>query len=78
MDIRQSLWNEINLEREYQDQQWGAAHDDKHTRGAWLLLILRYLGRAANPELTYGYRAMLLKVVALTVAALEAEDRKAL
>ncbi len=76
--MRNSIFEEINKEREYQDQKWGVEFDDQNTLNDWATYINIYLSKAAdmsnkdNPKIQ---RLHLLKVAALAVAALETFDR---
>lgn len=74
--IRDTIFQQINDERRYQDTVWGTAFDDKNTLNDWLQYINQYGSKASKmgvrPE---EQRAMLVKVAALAVAALETFDR---
>jgi hypothetical protein len=71
-------------ERDAQDAEWGGpAHDDGHSAYDWFHYIDRQIQKAeiernvarekGEPWLTY--RARLIKVAALAVAAIESHDR---
>lgn len=67
--------NEVRLERQKQDAQWGGAtHDDQHADRDWLGYIHYQVGAAyMQPE---RLRERLIKIAALSVAAIESLDRK--
>lgn len=75
-----TVLNEVEKEREYQNQKWGTAFDDKNTPYNWSAYIGQYLTRhligdpAAVKE--SDFRADLVKVAALAVAAIESIDRR--
>lgn len=59
-------------------EAWSLEHDDQHTVNDWAALIGRYLGRAGDAAEVAGgdeYRRGLIKVAAITVAAIESLDR---
>jgi hypothetical protein len=76
---RAEIYNAIDAERDYQDNQWGGfEHDQKHTIDNWVAFMLPYLGWAVkgdnweeDPE---KIKEGLIKVAALCVAALENLD----
>jgi hypothetical protein len=76
--MRITLFDQIATERQYQDQRWGTEFDDKNTLNDWAAYINVYLTRAlcmenvGKPE---NQRIAMVKVAALSVAALEAFDR---
>lgn len=72
---------EVKNERIEQDKKWGGPeHDDKHSTGDFVELILdyttsvTYMSIAKNDGLK---RKRLIQVAALAVAAIESIDRKA-
>lgn len=77
---------DIADERRRQDEQWGGPdHDDTHRGVDWLRYINRQSTLASNETLSddasevvdpEGYRARLVKIAALAVAAIESHDRK--
>jgi hypothetical protein len=73
---RQMIFDEINTERDYQDKNWGIDFDDKNSINDWVTFIVRYASNAAkdwnDPK---GAQKALIKVAALAVAALEAQER---
>ena len=80
---RESIFEEIQKERAYQDTKWGGPpHDDEHTVRDWVFFIVGYLGKIViSPETNWGrneinVRRYFVKVAALAVAALEALDRR--
>lgn len=72
---------DILTERKYQDHKHGGpVHDDLHSGGDFLMLILKYIRKAVDvghkdrdPDL----RRKLIQVAALAVAAVESFDRYA-
>jgi hypothetical protein len=74
---------DIQEERNRQIEQWGNAFDDQHSQNDWVAFITAYAGKAydthaatkgqyPNPDV---FRASMLKVGALSFAALEALQR---
>jgi hypothetical protein len=75
-DARQRIFEEIYVEREYQDGKWGKEFDDKNTLNDWLTYIGIYGSYAAKMRISKEeQRNNMLKVAALAVAALETFDR---
>lgn len=75
---RQTIFNEIEREREYQDKKWGGAQQDdtEQSVGDFLRYILEYsqgLGRATS----YDVRTRMVKTAALAVVLIEKLDRQA-
>ena len=79
---KQNIFSEIKMERERQDKQWGGkVHDDIHSVRDWVSFIVNFLGRTVNKKAKWGCnlklaRVAFIKVAALSVAAIEAIDRK--
>jgi hypothetical protein len=75
-----SAYDEIQAERAHQEQKWGNAFDDKNTPFNWAAYIGQYATRnlIGDPDLVSPakFRADMVKVAALAVAAIEAHDRK--
>lgn len=73
---RTIIFSEIDKEREYQNTKWGDEFDKKNTPNDWLAYVGSYIGRAFtfpfNPD---AFRAGLIKVAAICVAAVEACDK---
>lgn len=74
---------EIQAERDRQDAQWGGPeHDAYHDQQDWLAYIQKQWGRAldasvySSVDALVDYRARLVKIAALAVAALQAFDLK--
>lgn len=77
---------DIIAERVAQDKQWGGPeHDDAHRGVDWLRYINRQSTLACNETLSddasevvdpEGYRARMVKIAALAIAAIESHDRK--
>lgn len=76
----------IASERKRQTMQWSKEHDDRHSPAEWLTLIADFLGRAAHDRFRLEddpamaskeeYRAQLVRLGAVVVAAIEAHDRR--
>lgn len=74
--MRQEIFKQIEAERAYQDTRWGTSFDDKNTINDFAAYIGTYLGQATKIGLSKAeQRVQLLKVAALSVAALETFDR---
>jgi hypothetical protein len=70
---------EVADERIAQDREWGGAtHDDTHSPSEWVGYITKFAGVALSDDYQFGvtFRQALVKVAALAVAAIEANDRK--
>lgn len=66
----------IELERKYQESQWGTEFDDKNTANDWATYISNYTSKATElPWNPVVWRKNMLKVATLAVAAIEAFDR---
>lgn len=71
---------EVAKERAYQTQKWGNTFDDGNSQQDWAAFIMHYtavgitsrLGAAAGRP----FRQAMIKVAALAIAAVEAEDRR--
>lgn len=70
------IYQEIVLERQYQDDLWGTKNDDKNNEEDWVSYITEYASGLSERTKNKGFRERLIKVAALAVAALEAIDRK--
>lgn len=72
--------NEIQAEREAQKARWGDAKDDGWSLAEWGALLSHYATRQAIGDLHAidlgKFRADMVKVGALALAAIEAVDRK--
>ncbi len=72
---------EIQAERDSQLARWGHVDDDKRLLAEWAALISHYATRASVGDLrsidASRFRADMVKVGALALAAIEAVDRKA-
>jgi hypothetical protein len=69
------ILKEIRQERDYQDNKYGTAFDDKNTLNDWVTYIVNYLGKSAFSFNKEEQREYMLKAAALAVAALEAYER---
>lgn len=77
---RPVTWNTIRQvleERRRQDAQWGGEqHDDEHTRREWTELLAEHVDRSRRVKTDReGWRARVVVVAALALAALESYDR---
>ncbi len=79
---RSSIYNQIDVERDYQDRQWGGEqHDDKKSPRDWASFIVTYLGKAMGKETSWAtnliaVRHRFIQIAALCVAAAESLDRE--
>ena len=79
---RKSIYNQIDVERDYQDREWGGAeHDDEKSPRDWASYIVTYLGKAMGKETSWAtnltaVRHRFIQIAALCVAAAEALDRE--
>lgn len=79
-----AVYAEVWAERARQDRLWGRAHDDSHTPNEWIAYITRYSGEAAYSFIwrtpgvfeRQAFRAAMVKIAALAIAAIEWIDRK--
>lgn len=65
-------------ERQQAEEGWSPEHDDAHVVHDWVSLMVRYLGRAMDAAEEHNpdrYRARLVQVAAIAVAAAESLDR---
>lgn len=73
---------DIDQRRRAQDRQHGGpAHDDRHTPEAWVAILAKFLGRAADAAPLHGrnpkaYRDAMIDIAAVAQAAAESFDRK--
>ena len=66
---------DIRNERAYQIKQWGDDFDKKNTANDWIAYIVKYTARAVTmPWDPRAFRAGLIKVATLCVAAIEQLD----
>ncbi len=81
---RQDIFDQIDVEREYQDKIYGAVSDDEcNDPSDWVKLITRrsimYLPgtyMCHSDTMLKEFRSGLVKVAALAVAAIESTDRQ--
>lgn len=81
---RESILEEINRERTYQQGRWGdSADDSKNTPWQWTAYIAAYATkwmRGSFPPITRDeaddFRAKMIKTAAIAVAAVESLDRQ--
>jgi carbonic anhydrase len=73
---QESILNEIVLERQRQDTQWGSEHDDTNTPQDWGYIIQDYAICAQRQAMSGRIRHRFVQIAALAVAALESFDRK--
>jgi hypothetical protein len=84
---RQSIYAEIDKERDKQDGKYGGPeHDDGHVPNDWIALITGYAGESAaypacSKTLTVTdkmrFTRGMLRVAAVAIAAIESVDRQA-
>lgn len=77
--MRQQIFSEVEAERQYQENKWGNAFDDKNSPYNWSAYIGQYstrnlIGDPAKVD-PAKFRADMVKVAAIAVAAIEAHDR---
>lgn len=69
---KETIYELITAERDYQDKKWGKEFDHLNTPNDWIAYIFAYAGKAVtlswNRE---AFRTAVLKVAALSVAVLE-------
>lgn len=76
--MRQQIFSEVEAERQHQEQKWGNDFDDRNTPYNWSAYIGRYATRNLIGEVDPAkFRADMVKVAALAVAAIEAYERNA-
>jgi len=76
VELRQSIFDEIEKERAYQDTKWGTKFDDANTYNDWMSYIGMYLGDGGKMNNPQKYQRIgLMKAAALCIAALETFDR---
>ncbi len=73
---REGVYDDIDMERLYQDQQYGGALcDDRVSELDWVKFIGEYAGGTGR-ALGRDFRERMVKAAALAVAAVEAHDRR--
>ncbi len=78
---RLSIYTEVERERLAQDKEHGGPdHDDQHTTHDWIAFIAVFVGTAVKGSRwefsNRRFRASMLKIAALAVAAVEWCDRR--
>jgi hypothetical protein len=76
---RQSILAEVSAERDRQDRDYGARHDDGLQRNDWSAIAARHLGLASSDGAETDadrWRRQLIRLAAVAVAAIESADRK--
>lgn len=68
---RCEFFAKVDDERDYQDEKFGRAHDEKNTEDDWYRFIVEYAGNEA-----YTFEDRMVKVAALAEAAAASENRK--
>jgi hypothetical protein len=77
MADKQKIFDDVKEERKYQDKKWGLEFDKNNTANDWSSYIMTYLANAsAMPTGSPEYRKLMIKVAALSVAAIEIADDK--
>jgi hypothetical protein len=78
--VRQKIFSEVDAERQHQESKWGNAFDDRNTPYNWSAYIGQYSTRHLIGDPTKvseaEFRADMVKVAALAVAAVESIDRR--
>ncbi len=74
---RDTIYAEINIEREKQNRMWGGEeHDDCNTPNDWIALVSKHIGRAVHwPWNVRTFRYQMVIVAAVSVAAIEWASR---
>lgn len=71
-----SVYDDIRVERTYQDDKWGSGFDDANTPNDWVCYIVQQASKASCiPHNPTQYREALVKAAATAVAAIETFDR---
>lgn len=78
------ILEEIKKERDFQDNKFGGEEtDDLKSLGEWILLLNKYIGKAIcsfdlfdKNSIYKTYRFNMIKVAAVSIAAIESIDRK--
>lgn len=83
MSLSTQVMQDIAVERDKQDTQWGGpANDDNHFPQEWLAWIDHQIERGCaednNSDGNHNWRERYIKIAALCIAAVESLDRKAL
>lgn len=81
---RENIFNEIDLERQYQEQKWGNDIDDTVNKPNDFIAYINHYGtRWFNggfapypPEAINKFRESMIKTAAIAVAAVESLDRQ--
>lgn len=88
--IRTAIFDEIDVARKKDIEEWGHEFDDKNTPNDWVTFITRYLSVAADNSLSKclqnhngkppldpdkRYRINMLKAASIVMSAIEAFDR---
>lgn len=74
MTDRSKVYEAIDSERDYQDQFWGAGHDDNNNIADFLIYIEQYVNKAKEIYTSTHQEKVvheLRKIAALTVACME-------
>lgn len=78
--MRDKIFKQIEAERKHQDSKWGAEFDDRNTPYNWAAYIAQYSTRnlIGDPRVASEvlFRADMVKVAALAVAAIESINRR--
>lgn len=80
---RDTIFAEVDAERQYQETKWGNDNDDKANLEDWVSWISHHSSRwfpggfrPHTKETRTAFRKQMVKVAALAVAAIEAIDRQ--
>ena len=74
---RDSIYAEINAERDKQDRMWGGPEGDEvNAPNDWVAIVAKHVGRATHwPWTVRLFRHQMVIVAAVAVAAIEWADR---
>ena len=79
--VRRDALDAVIREREHQEKRWDNNHDAAHSPDEWVVILARYLGKAAAETPAYNgeafqdterFKKRLTQIAAISVAALEA------
>lgn len=73
--IMTKAWTSVLMERERQDAKWG---EQNHSRDRWFTILGEEVGEACEASLEHAdmsYRAEMVQVAAVALAAIESFDR---
>ena len=75
LETRKAIFDELEKERAYQEEQWGRDFDKNNTINDWATYIMMYTGDASKQAAGIEeWRMNMIKVAALAIAAVEIYD----